>query len=149
MANKGNVTKSLAIVGTVLAWFPIVAPILLSVGAFIGRRVFRLDYLMPAELFPAVLVGGALLLWAAARGQSNGRLIGWSLAVAVGMLLAGQGFAVVTGMASGQTEPASWLVAILIGTLVIYIAAVVAMGAGGVLLIRDLFRLAPLTAEKR
>ncbi len=75
--------------------------------------------------------------------------MGWALAVAAGMLLAGQGFAVVTGMASGQTEPSNRLVAIPIGTLVIYIAAVVAMGVGGVLLLRNLFRLAPLTAEKR
>jgi hypothetical protein len=122
---------------------------LLSVGTFIGERVFRLDYLMPAELFPAALVGGALLLWAAARAQSNSRLIGWGLAVAAGMLFGGQGFAMVTGIASGQTRPADWWLAILIGTLVIYTAAVVAMAVGGVLLLRDLFRPVRLPADNR
>ncbi len=149
MSNKGNLTKSLAIVGAVLAWLPIAAPVLFSAGGFMGRGVFRLDYLMPAELFPAVLVGGALLLWAAARALSNRRLIGWALLVAVGMLFAGQAFAMVTGLASGQAEPSGWLLPILIGTLVTYTGAVVAMGVGGVLLLRNLFRLAPLTAEKR
>ncbi len=149
MANKGILTKSLGIAGTALGWFPIVAPVVFSLGAFIGRRVFRLDYLMPAELFPAVLVGGALLLWAAVRAQSNRRLIGWGLGVAAGMLFAGQAFAMVTGLASGQTEPSGWFLSILIGTLVIYVVAVVAMGVGGVLLLRDLFSPAPLTTEKR
>ncbi len=149
MSNKGNLTKSLSIVGTALAWFPIVAPLLSSAGAFMGERVFRLDYLMPAELFPATLVGGALLLWAAARAQSNSRLIGWALAVAAAMLFGGQGFAMVTGIASGQAGPADWLLAILVGTLVIYTAAVVAMGVGGVLLLRELFGPARLTTENR
>jgi len=149
MSNKGNLTRSLAIVGTALAWFPILAPLLASAGAFMGDRVFRLDYLMPAELFPAALAGGALLLWAAARAQSNSRLIGWALAVAAGMLFGGQGFAMVTGIASGQAGPADWLMAILVGTLVIYTAAVVAMGIGGVLLLRALFGPARLSAGNR
>ncbi len=149
MSNKGILTKSLGIAGTALGWFPIVAPVVFSVGAFISRRVFRLDYLMPAELFPSVLLGGALLLWAAVRAKSNRRLIGWGLGVAAGMLFAGQAFAMVTGLASGQTEPSGFLLSILIGTLVIYIAAVIAMGVGGVLLLRGLFSPAPLATQNR
>ncbi len=40
------------------------------------ERIFRFDYLMPAELFPATLVGGGLLIWAALRAHSRRRLIG-------------------------------------------------------------------------
>ena len=149
MRNKGLLTKSLAMVGTTLVWFPIVAPIVLAGGAFIGDRLFRLDYLMPAELFPAALAGGALLLWAAARAGSNSRLIAWALVIAAGMLFGGQGFAMITGMAFGQSRPAEWWLAILTGTLVIYTAAVVALGVGGVVLLRDLFRPGRLPSENR
>ena len=149
MANKGILTKSLAVAGTLLVWLPIAAPLVLSAGTFIGERAFRLDYLMPAELFPAALVGGALLLWAAVRAQSDSRLIAWGLAIAAGMLFGGQGFAMITGMAFGQGTPATWWLAILIGTLVIYTVAVVAMGVGGVRLLRGLFGPPRSSAERR
>src|SRR5512143_47947 len=99
METKGILTKILAIVGTVLAWFPTVAPLLASAALFVRARLFRLDYLMPAELFPFALAGGALLLWAAFRAHSRRRLIGWSLGAAVVLLFAGQALAVVTGLA--------------------------------------------------
>jgi hypothetical protein len=62
MEKKDVLTKILAIVGTVLVWIPILAPVVFSVIRFIAQRRFRFDYLMPAELFPAALVGGGLLL---------------------------------------------------------------------------------------
>jgi hypothetical protein len=62
MEKRDAFTKVLAIVGTVLVWFPILAPVLLSVVVLIKGRVFHFDYLMPAELFPAILVGGGLLI---------------------------------------------------------------------------------------
>jgi hypothetical protein len=40
-----------------LAWFPILAPIVFAVGSLLRDGRFRFDYLMPAELFPVVLVG--------------------------------------------------------------------------------------------
>ena len=70
MENKGVLTKILAIAGTVLVWLPILAPILFTTIRFIQRHMFRFDYLMSAELFPAVLVGGGILLWAALRAHS-------------------------------------------------------------------------------
>ncbi|HEX6384498.1 MAG TPA: hypothetical protein VF177_07500, partial [Anaerolineae bacterium] len=65
MEKKGILTRILAIVGTVLVWLPILAPVMFSMAAIIEERVFRFDYLMPAELFPVALVGGGLLIWAA------------------------------------------------------------------------------------
>jgi len=140
MEKKGVFTKILAIAGTVLVWFPILAPILLSAGSILADRRFRFDYLMPAELFPSALAGGALLLWAALRARTQRKLLGWSLGAAVVLLFGGQGLAVVTGLASGESEPTGWKIAIVLGAIVGYALALVDAGVGGVLLLRDLFK---------
>ena len=147
MEKKGVLTKILAIVGTMLVWFPILAPVLLSVAVIITERMFRFDYLMPAELFPATLVGGGLLIWAALRARSRRRLIGWGLGIAVGLLVGGQVLAVVTGLASGETEPAGWWWALVLASIVIYTLALVVIGVGGVLVLRDLFKPSRLPTE--
>ena len=147
MEKKGVLTKILAIVGTMLVWFPILAPVLLSVAVIIQERMFRFDYLMPAELFPATLVGGGLLIWAALRARSRRRLIGWGLGIAVGLLVGGQVLAVVTGLASGETEPAGWWWALVLASIVIYTLALVVIGVGGVLVLRDLFKPSRLPTE--
>ena len=147
MEKKGVLTKILAIVGTVLVWFPILAPVLLSVAVIITERMFRFDYLMPAELFPATLVGGGLLIWAALRARSRRRLIGWGLGIAVGLLVGGQVLAVVTGLASGETEAAGWWWALVLASIVVYSLALVVIGVGGVLLLRDLFKPSRLPTE--
>jgi len=141
MEKKGAFTKTLAIAGTVLAWFPILAPVLLSVVVILQARIFRFDYLMPAELFPSALVGGGALLWAALRTRSRRRLIAWSLGLAVALLASSQGLAVVTGLASGEAEPAGWRLAVVLAPLAGYGLALIAMGVGGALLLRDLFRI--------
>ena len=147
MEKKGVLTKILAIVGTMLVWFPILAPVLLSVAVIIQERMFRFDYLMPAELFPATLVGGGLLIWAALRARSRRRLIGWGLGIAVGLLVGGQVLAVVTGLASGEAEPAGWWWALVLASIVIYTLALVVIGVGGVLVLRDLFKPSRLPTE--
>ena len=139
MEKKGGLTKILAMVGTVLVWLPILAPFVLSMAAITKERVFRFDYLMPAELFPVALVGGGLLIWAALRVRSHLRLIGWGLGIAVGSLVGGQVLAVVTGLASGETEPVGWWWALALASIVVYSLALVVIGVGGVLLLRNLF----------
>ena len=140
MEKKDVFTKIMAIIGTILMWFPILTPIVLSAASFISERRFRFDYLMPAELFPSALLGGGLLLWASLRARSRRGLIGWGLAIAVGMLFGGQALTVVTGLASGETEPTAWLMALILVPIGIYALALVAVGVGGVLLVRDLFK---------
>jgi hypothetical protein len=147
MEKKDVFTKILAGVGTVLVWFPILAPVLLSVAVIIKERMIRFDYLMPAELFPATLVGGGLLIWAALRARSRRRLIGWGLGIAVGLLVGGQVLAVVTGLASGETEPAGWWWALVLASIVVYSLAIVVIGVGGVLLLRGLFKPSRLPTE--
>lgn len=41
MKNKSPLTKTLAILGTLLIGFPLLAPILLSLISFIERRIFH------------------------------------------------------------------------------------------------------------
>lgn len=147
MEKKDVLTKILAIAGTVLVWFPILAPVLLSVVGFIGERIFRFDYLMPAELFLSALVGGGLLIWAALRARLSWKLIGWGLGIAVGLLVGTQALAVVTGLASGETEPTGWLWALVLASIVIFSLALVVTGVGGVLLLRDLFKPSRLPTE--
>jgi hypothetical protein len=138
---KNNIfTRILAGAGIVLVWFPILAPIVLSVFVIITDHTFLFDYLMPAEFFPSALAGGGLLIWAALRGRSRQRLIGWGLGIAAGLLVSGQVIAVVTGLASGETAPTGWWWMLILASLVIYSLALVAMGVGGVLLLGDLFK---------
>jgi hypothetical protein len=140
MEKKGAFTKILTIAGTALVWFPILAPILFSAVVLIRERIFQFDYLMPAELFPAVLVGGGLLVWAALRARSRRGIIGWGLVAAAVLLMGGQALAVATGLASGETGRESVWFTIVLAAMAVYSAAVVVTGVGGVLLLRDLFK---------
>jgi hypothetical protein len=140
MAKRGVLSRILATVGTVLVWIPVLAPIFFSVVALAVGRRFRFDYLMPAELFPVALVGGGLLLWAAIGTRLRRALIAWGLGLAVGLLMGGQALAVVTGLASGEREPTGVWWALVVASLVVYTLALVAMGVGGALLLRDLFK---------
>ena len=140
MKNKSVLTKILAIAGTALVWFPILAPVLFSVISLLADGRFRFDYLMPAELFPVILVGWGLLLWAALRARSQLKLIGWGIGIAVVMLFAGQGLAMLTGLASGANEPSGWRMALVLGSLAIFVLAVMVTGIGGILLLRHLFK---------
>ena len=140
MVKHDVLTRILAITGTVLVWFPILAPILLSAALPIQERMLRFDYLMPAELFPAVLAGACLLIWATLRARSRRIVIGGGFALAVGLLVGAQVLAVVTGLASGETEPTGWPWGLVLASIGGYSISLVVVGIGGLLLIRDTFR---------
>lgn len=147
MKNKGILTKILAITGTLLVWFPILAPILLTVVAMIARGRFLFDYLMPAELFPSALAGGVLLLWTALRTHSRQKHIGWSLGLVVGWMVGITVIPVVTGLASGEREPVGFWFALVLAILALYSLSLVSLASGGVLLLRDLFKTQQLPIE--
>jgi hypothetical protein len=132
--------RVLAIAGTVLAWLPLAAPLVFALVSLASDGRFRFDYLMPAEVFPVALVGGALLLAAAILAHSRVRWIVASLAAAVILLVGSQAIAWFTGLATGRIEAAGWPWAIVLAALIGYELAVAALGVGGVLLIRSLFR---------
>ena len=140
MEKKDDLTKVLATAGTILVWFPILAPIVIAIILFAAEHRFLLDYLMPMELFPSVIAGSVLLLWATLRAHSRLKFIVWGVGIAVFMFFGVQGFAVITGMASGETEPTGWMWGIVITSLGVYILAVMLVGTGGALLLKDLFR---------
>ncbi|HOI36112.1 MAG TPA: hypothetical protein PLF11_01875 [Bacillota bacterium] len=136
MDRRGVLTRLLAIVGTVLVWIPILFTVLTSIVGTISSRVFRFDYLMPAELFPVAFVGALLLLWAALRARSHQQLIGWGLGGAVVFLGGGQLYAVASGLASGAIEPTGWPWALVIASIALYSLALIEMGIAGILLVR-------------
>lgn len=140
MEKKNVITKTLAIVGTILVWFPIAAPILLAMVALATRGRFLLDYLMPMELFMFAIVGSGLLLWATLRAHSRVKFVAWGIGIAILMFVGVSGFAEVTGMASGATEPTIWMWSIVIAALIIFVLSIVLVGTGGALLLRDLFK---------
>lgn len=140
MENKGILTKILTIAGTILVWLPILAPILFAVVSLLTDGIFRFDYLMPAELGWFAIVGGILLLAAAIRTRSRVKLIGWSFGVVIVLLLGVMVIPAVTGLADGSTKPGGWESTLVLGSLVIYSLAVVAVGVGGILLLRELFK---------
>jgi hypothetical protein len=140
MEKKSILTKILAIAGTVLVWFPILAPVLIAVIFFLQRQVWRIDYLMPAELFLSFLLGSGLLLWATLRAHSHVRWIAWGLGMAVFVLFGGQMIAVATGLASGAREPSGWIWALVLASLALYVIGIILVGTGGILLLKDLFR---------
>lgn len=140
MEKKDVLTKVLAVVGTVLVWFPMVATVLLSIVGSIRVHTFLFDYLMPLELFPVALVGGGALLWAALRARLRRRLIAWGLGIVAAMLIGGQALAETSGLASGQTEPTGWIWTMLLVSIGIYWLALGELGIAGILLVRDLIQ---------
>ncbi|HOB44032.1 MAG: hypothetical protein WBL79_10750 [Bacillota bacterium] len=139
MDRKDVLTRILAILGTVLVWTPILFTVLTSIVGTISSRVFRFDYLMPAELFPIAFVGALLLLWAARRAKSHQKLIGWGLGGSVAFLAGGQLYAVITGLASGVTEPAGCVWAVALASIALYSLALVMTGIAGMSLVRWLY----------
>ncbi|MFN2138138.1 MAG: hypothetical protein ACK2UK_19440 [Candidatus Promineifilaceae bacterium] len=140
MTNQDKFTKALAIVGTVLLWLPLLAPLLLGLYSLAQDGIYRLDYLMPAELFALVLAGGALLVWAARRAHAYFGQVAIGLLVAALALVAVQVTAEITGLASGATEVGGWQWALTLGLLALYILAVAATAVYGLLLLRRLFQ---------
>lgn len=145
MTEKETLTKSLAVIGTVLVWFPLLAPVVLTTILLVQEGTFRFDYLMPAELFWFALAGGLLLLFAAWRQGAYRELIGGGLGAAAALLLGTQGLAVITGLASGEREAAGFWFILVNTLLVLFILALLATAVGGLLLLRTLFRPSELT----
>ena len=94
---------------------------------------------MPAELFPIAFVGALLLLWAAQRARSHQKLIGWGLGGAVTFLGGGQLYAVVSGLASGKTEPTGWVWGLVIASIALYSLTLIAIGIAGISLVRKVY----------
>ena len=139
MDDKSIFTKSLALVGTIIVWIPILFTVITSVIGTIYSRRLLFDFLMPAELFLIALVGALLLLCAARRARSYQKLIGWGLVAAIVFLVSSQGIAIATGLASGAIEPTGWPWAVVISSIAFYSFALIEIGIAGVLLVKKLY----------
>lgn len=140
VSEHGLLNKVLALGGTILAWFPIAATVFFSITGSVSLGIFRFDYLMPAELSPIAFGGGVLLLWAALRNRRRRLIVGCSLIAMVVFLAGSQGFAILTGLASGETEAVGWRLVVAAAGIVLYALATVTLGVAGILLLGDLFR---------
>lgn len=136
MKKKEVFIKIILIIGTVLVWLPILAPVLLSVYSGIKERMFLFDYLMPIELFTSALVGGGLILWAALWARARRRLISWCFGI---MLVLRIGVDVI-GLALRESTLTGWWTSLLYTSIVAYSIIIVVIGVGGVLLLVDIFK---------
>lgn len=132
--------KALAVIGTVFVLLPVLAPIFFTIVSLLVRGQFRFDFLMPAELFPLVLLGGIVLLVSAHMAKQSKKRIGTSLGAAAVLLILSQGIAVVTGLADGRVDPSGWQGYVVLGMIGIFDIAVLGMGIGGIALLKRLFK---------
>jgi|GEM_PF-826664 len=139
MEKTRTLTKNLAVIGAVLVWLPILAP-LLATALRIGGGSSQVYWYVPAALFPSALVGGWLLVWAASRAHSRQGLIGWGLAVAVSAWVAAIAIAVATGMAADAAAVTESVMALVVGLMVAYALALVEIGMAGIILMRDVLK---------
>lgn len=133
-------TKRLAIIGCILLWLPLVAPVIFSLRYFRGSGKFMLDFLMPFEIFPLVLLGSGLLIWASIRSKLRLKHISWGFAAAVLLMLLGLVLAQVSRLASGRIQPDSIWNTIVVMLLIAADIALVITAVGGTLLVRDLIK---------
>lgn len=138
MDQKLRFSRVLAIAGSVLAWLPIAAMIVLAVSHFIRSGRFMADYLLPGELFLVVLAGVGLLLWSALRAKTLVSLIIWAAALVIALLIFTQLAAVITGLASGEYEFTGWRMFLAGGLLIMYDLSVIFLGICGIKLISKL-----------
>jgi lipid-A-disaccharide synthase-like uncharacterized protein len=132
MENRNTFTKSLAIIGTILAWLPLAAPFFFGFVSLSMDGIYRFDYLMPAEFAFLAFAGGIMLLWAAIRTRKRLGIIAWGLGIAI--------TAMVVLMLVGDVVPGTLEYWLAMGMLLVNALAVLMMGIGGILLWRDLFR---------
>jgi len=139
MEKKRILTKILASCGIALVLLPVAAPIIFALIGLIDDGRFLLDFLMPFELFPIVLAGTGLLIWAAVRAKTRVKMIVWSFVSVIALVLIGQLVAMASGLASGRIEPTGFWWAIVLIIIALAALGIVAVGVGGIFLMRDLF----------
>ena len=140
MPRRNALTLILTSIGTALVWLPILAPVFFTMILLAQEQILLFDYLMPAELFPLVMVGGAALVWASARARLHQRLITSAYCTAVGLLVLSTLLSVLGGSTLDRAEPPTWWRGVLLAFILIYSLSVLAMDVGGILVLRDLLR---------
>lgn len=138
-AGRRTAARVLAVTGTVLVGFPLAAPIALAAFLLVRQGGLHVDYLMPGELFPVILVGGIVLVVVAFLVGRRRVLIGTMVAVAALLFGSVTVLATTTGIASGATAATGFPLAIVVAAYVLYVAFVVALFTIGVMFCREAF----------
>ncbi|MFA5844009.1 MAG: hypothetical protein WC971_04170 [Coriobacteriia bacterium] len=139
MGKHDALAKTLAIIGTVLVVLPLLAPLafgLLTIGRPGG---YRLDYLMPFEVYPVTLVGVALLVWASLRARARTGAVGIAVGGMIGGLVLCAIAAQVTGIAQSEERLEAWRYVLTAGLGGVSLLAQIALVVIGFMLVRDLF----------
>lgn len=131
--------RILVVAGTVFAATPLVVPMLLAAARSPATGVLQLDWLLPGELFPLVVIGGvALAVGAFVIGRRQ--VLATIVAGATVLAFAGTDVAArATGVAFGVFPATGWRLAVIVTALGVYLAAVVLLVVVGVVLARDAF----------
>jgi hypothetical protein len=139
MSIKVNTIKACSIVGAIMVWIPILAPIIFSILFLLRTSMFRFDYLMPAELFPIALLGGGILLGVSIWKKTRIKSIAYCYIASILSLFLGQIFAVITGLAAGAIAPNNWQMVLVITSITCYVLLQILLGIEGILLTRDYY----------
>lgn len=140
MKNNTALKKVLAIAGTAIVLAPFAFMIVTSVIVSIRTGLFRMDYLMPAEMIPLVLLGALMIFWAALLSKHHVKLIISTMAAAMVFWIGSIATAAVSGLASGATEPKGTVWVVVIAMIILYSLSAAGIGVEGIMVIRKLFR---------
>ena len=140
MKNNTVLIKTLAITGTVIVLSPFAFMIITSIAGSIRMGVFRMDYLIPAEMAPLVLLGALMIFWSALLSKYNLKLIIITMAAAMIFLIGSMVIAAASGLASGAMEPKGTVWAVVIITLILYGITTAGIGVEGIMVIKRLFK---------
>jgi len=139
--------KIMVIVGTILLFFPIVFMLVSGIVKSIQTGEFLMDFLLPLELFFCPIIGVALLAMPAWKEKLERKLLIIISATLVFIFLAIMIGAVVSGLASGETEmnTLAWVLSgIAMG---IFSLAQIGAGIVGLMLFRKQFFPKPKPTE--
>jgi len=133
-------TKILVIMGNILLWIPLILPVVFLIVSWVQRGKALFDFLMPAELFSAVLVGSMLLFWVSLRIKKRSAPVGFGAGFAVLMLIGAQGVASISQVPAGETNSAGGAKLLALTMIVLFDLALVFVGVNGIILLIKLIR---------
>ncbi len=137
---KTLVAAIIALVGTIVAAAPFVAPFAFACFSLAGGGGFRFDFLMPGEL-AFLILGGSLAILAVALWTARLRVpVIAALIVALAAFFGFQWIAELTGLANGPARPGGWEERLVLAVYGLYALAALAVVVSGAILCRTLFR---------
>ncbi|MCI0502288.1 MAG: hypothetical protein L0Y48_01695 [Fusobacteria bacterium] len=133
--DKKKSNMALVALGSFFMLLPIAFMLVTGIIKSVQSGILRMDFLTPAEFFPVVFVGSFMLFIAGRRVGRFTVLLRTLTMIVVISLIASQGAAVFTGLASGAIEAEGWPIVLVIGLLITYMAATIVQGITGIIML--------------